>query len=98
MSSSPFVVGLVDPGGGRQSGWPRRPVDEAFRGRCVGGREDAGAVGGDRLGAAVVDGFGGPPADRGVAVLAVVPGEEPAAVRSGVLDRIKSRGELGPVL
>ncbi len=52
----------------------------------------------DRFGAAVMDGVGGHEADAGVAVLVVVPGEELAAERSGVLDRVEAGGEAGPVL
>ena len=66
--------------------------------RGVGGGEDASAVGVDLLGVAVVDGRGGHQADAGVAVIVVVPVEELAAERSGVLDRVEPGGEPGPVL
>jgi hypothetical protein len=47
---------------------------------------------------AVVDGRGGHQPDPGVAVLVVVPAEELAAERSGVLDRVEPGGEPGSVL
>ena len=97
MCSGPFVVGLVDPGSGRERRRRRRSLDEAFGRRGVGGRKDAGAVGVDRFGASVMDGVGGHEADPGVAVLAVVPGEELATEAAGVLDRVEACGEAGPV-
>ena len=72
--------------------------DEPFGVACVRGVEHAGAGGVQLLGVAVVDGGWGHQPDPGVAVVVVVPVEELAAVRAGVLDVVEPRGELGPVL
>jgi hypothetical protein len=90
--------GLVDPGGGRQRWWPRRPADEPLRRRGVGGLKNALALGVERLCLAVVHGGRGHQADPGVAVGVVVPVKERAAEPARVLDRVKAVGELGPVL
>ena len=78
-------------------------VVSARRGRTarpcrVGGLEDAGALGVKLARLAVVDGARGHQADARVAVLVVVPVEEVAAERAGVLDRVEPVGEPGPVL
>ena len=65
------------------------------RGR-VGGVEDAGAVGVDRFGAPVVHVSRRHQPDPAVAMHAVVPGEELAAERAGMLDGVKPRGERHP--
>src|SRR5437773_1737131 len=63
----------------------------------VGGAEDLGAPGPHHLGAAVVDVGGGVEPNAGVAVLLVVPAEEPATEGMGVLEAAEPVGELGPV-
>ena len=73
-------------------------ADEPLGRRGVGGVEDALALGVERLGVAVVDRGGGHQADPGVAVGVVVPVEELAAERAGLLDVLEAVGELGPVL
>ena len=73
-------------------------ADEPFGGAREGCGEDAGAGGVELRGLAVVDGGWGHQADPGVAVGLVVPVEELAAVRAGVLDLVEPLGELGPVL
>ena len=65
-------------------------ADEALGVGVVGGGQDAGALGLDGCGAAVVDVGGGVQAEPAVAVLVVVPGEEVLAVRPGGLDRAEA--------
>ena len=50
------------------------------------------------FGSAVVDIGGGVIADAGVAVVVVVPAEEPSAVGVGVLVAAEAVGKVGPVL
>ena len=64
----------------------------------VGGVKHACALVPDCLGQAVVDVGGGLQDQPGVAVFVVVPTEEVLAVSSGVFDRVKPAGEVGPVL
>ena len=71
---------------------------EPFGVACVGGGEHVGSAGPDGLGVSIVDVDGVVPADAGVVVLGVVPGEEALAERAGVLDRAERLGEVGPVL
>jgi hypothetical protein len=80
-----LAVGLVDPRGGGKWGWFWRSGDEAFGPDRVGGGEDAGAVGAQLLGLAVVDGGGGHEPEGGVAVVVVVVVEELAARRPPML-------------
>ena len=61
------------------------------------GIECDGALLGQRRGGAVVDGGRRHQADSAVAVLMIVPVEEPAAVSASVRDRAEAIGEVGPV-
>ena len=61
------------------------------------GVERDGALLGQRRGGAIVDGGRRHQADSAVAVLMIVPVEEPAAVSASVLDRAEAIGEVGPV-
>jgi len=63
-----------------------------------GGIKREGALCADRRGGALMHGGRGHQADPAVAMLAVVPVEEPLAVRAGVLDRAEPLREVGPVL
>jgi len=91
------LFGSVDPRGLGDLRWLGRFADEPFRVCGVGGIEHACAVVPDCLGQAVVDVGGGLQDQPGVAVFVVVPTEEVLAVSSGVFDRVKPAGEVGPV-
>src|SRR6266511_117313 len=71
---------------------------EPFGVAGVGGGQDIGAHGTDRLGVSMVDIDGCVPGDAGMPVLGVVPGEEALAERPGVGDGAEGVGEVGPVL
>jgi hypothetical protein len=73
-------------------------VHEAFGVGGVGGGQDLSAGLVELSGAAVVDGLGGHHRDPGMAVLAVVPGEELLAEATGILDGAEPIGEARPVL
>lgn len=64
----------------------------------VGGVEDDGALLADSLGSPVVKVGGCVEPDAGVAVLVVVPAEEPAAVGLGVFEAAEPVGKSGPYL
>jgi len=64
----------------------------------VGGVEHFGPVGLDGLGPAVVHIGGSVEPDTGVAVLVVIPGEEPAGEGMGILEGPETFGELGRYL
>jgi hypothetical protein len=72
-------------------------ADEALGMGVVGGGQDAGALGLDGCGVAVVDVSGGVQAEPAVAVLVVIPAEEALAVRTGVLERGEPGGKIWPV-
>ena len=61
------------------------------------GVERDGALRGQRRGGAIVDGGRRHQADSAVAVLMIVPVEEPPAVGASVLDRAEAIGEVGSV-
>jgi hypothetical protein len=73
-------------------------ADEPFRVGGEGGGEHVRPGGLDGLGAAIVDIGGGVQAQRRMAMLVVVPGEEDLAVCPGGLDRGEAAGEVRPVL
>jgi hypothetical protein len=64
----------------------------------VGSVEHDSPLGPDLFGPPVVDIGGGVEADPGVAVVGVIPAEEPPAERQGVLVAAEPLGELGPIL
>ena len=72
-------------------------VDEALGVGAVGGGQDAGSLGLDGCGVAVVDVGWGVQAEAAVAVFVVVPAEEVLAVRPGMLDRGEPGREVRPV-
>ena len=89
-----LFFGWVYPGGPRQfrrGGWF---ADEALRVLRIGGVQDAGPLGLDGGGAAVVDVGCGVQAGAAVAVLIVVP---VLAVRAGGFEGAEAGGEPGPV-
>lgn len=95
-----FSVGFwyVDADDSRQLGRDRELALEAL-GVCEIGRlQDGGALLPEHGRGAKIDRGRSHEADAGVAVLVVVPGEEFARMRSGVLQALEARGKLGPVL
>jgi hypothetical protein len=92
------VGGFVDPGCCWQGGWFGVFAYESFGAAGVGCGEHVGSCGADGFGVSVVDVDRVVPADAGVVVLGVVPGEEVLAERPGVGDRSEGGGEVGPVL
>ena len=81
-----------------QIGRTRDLAFEAFGMGEVGRLQDGSALLPKRGSGAEVHRRRGHEADAGVAMLVVVPGEELARMRSGVLEAPEACGELGPVL
>jgi hypothetical protein len=90
------LLGWVDVHGLGELGRLWWAGDEAFGMSGEGGVEGDGALAADLAGGAVVDRRGGVEPDAGVAVLAVVPGEEVDAEGSGVVDAGEAGGEFLP--
>jgi len=91
--------GRVDPDrlGGALRCWGAA-LEAVGVGREGGGVQGSGAGLQDGRGAAIVDIFRGDEGDAAVAMLGVVPGEEPSTVCSGVLDRAEAFGEVRAIL
>src|SRR5713101_5891059 len=90
--------GQIDADDGRQLRWRRVLALEALGMREVGRLQDGSALLPKRGRGAEVHRRRGHEADAGVVVLVVVPGEELARMRSGVIEALEARGKLGPVL
>ena len=90
--------GLVDPRRRPQGRRERHPVREALRVGRVRGAQDLGALLLLGLGQTVVDVVGRHEAKGAVAMLEVVPGEEPPAERLGILVGSEPRREVRRVL
>jgi hypothetical protein len=88
-----WVDGLVDPDRLREAGRLGWLADEPLRVGCVGALQHRASRQGDLLRAAVVDVGGGQQPDPRVAMLEVVPAEEPLAEAAGVLQRAEPVGE-----
>ena len=84
----------IDPGGGWLCRGLGRVCDEAFRGSAIGAAEGVQAGGVDSVGLAEMDLVGRHQADAGMVMLAVVPIEEIAAERLGILDAAEALGKL----
>jgi hypothetical protein len=74
------------------------PADEAFGVFGVGIEEDHTSLSSDRFGPAVVDVGGCVQADARVAVVVVIPAEEPGTVGTSVLEAAESVGEVRSIL
>jgi hypothetical protein len=92
------VVGFVDPHRAGERWRFGVLADEAFRVRLEGGGQDVGAGGADEFGAPVVHVGGHVQAYAGMAMIMVVPAEEPVAEHPRVLDAAEAVGEVRPVL
>jgi len=89
---------FVDPDHLLQFGCLGRFSDEVLRVSLIGGIEDSLALLPDQRGLVVVDHGRGHQAERGMAVLVVIPGEEAQAEAAGILDRAKAVREFRTVL
>ncbi len=93
-----LLLRLVDPGDARERKRCRRLADEALRVGGVGTIEHGRPLRLDGSGSAVVDVGGRVIGDAGMAMLVVVPTEEPRAEAVGVFEAAEAVRELGPVL
>ena len=73
-------------------------MDKAFGMRGVGGGEDVGACGVARVSQLVMHVEGGVQPEPAVEMFGVVPPKEVHAVRAGVFERPKARGEIRAIL
>ena len=96
--SRPPRCRLVDPSRGRQRRGDRYAVREAFGMHRIGGPQELGALLPLGGGQPVVDVVRSHQPEGAVAMLEVVPGEEPLAERLGVLVGAEPIREIGPVL